>query len=112
MAFVHGDTFAGTDYYKAINPAFEKLKKRHDMRFICDLHSLLQKSASHYTLSLDLSLIHICNQGTIKLRIEVFFIKTATSSEGVYVHKLASWLIIIIIEVRIDCRPALFIQPV
>lgn len=53
MAFVHGDTFAGTDYYKAINPAFEKLKKRHDMRFICDLHSLLQKSASHYTLSLD-----------------------------------------------------------
>lgn len=26
MAFVHGDTFAGTDYYKAINPAFEKLK--------------------------------------------------------------------------------------
>lgn len=55
MALIHGNTPIESNYYESIGPALENLKKQHNLRFLCKFHSLLQKSVSHYTLSLESS---------------------------------------------------------
>ena len=50
---VNGQIPQGKCYYNAISPALDAMRKSNKTRFIYDLHSLLQRSVSHYTLSED-----------------------------------------------------------
>ena len=53
MALAHGKFFNGSDYYKAIKPALNAAKCSKETRFLHEFHTMLQKSVSHYTSSLD-----------------------------------------------------------
>ena len=53
MALAHGEHFNGPDYYKAIKPALNAAKRNKETRFLHEFHTMLQKSVSHYTSSLD-----------------------------------------------------------
>lgn len=53
MALVYGKQFDGFDYYKAIKPALGTVKRDKGARFLHEFHTMLQKSVSHYTSSLD-----------------------------------------------------------
>lgn len=53
MALAHGKRFDGPDYYKAIKPALDVSKRDKGTRFLHEFHTMLQKSVSHYTSSLD-----------------------------------------------------------
>ncbi len=53
MSLVYGKQFDGPDYYKAIKPALNKIKNDKSSRFLYEFHTMLQKSVSHYTSSLD-----------------------------------------------------------
>lgn len=50
---VNGQIPQGKCYYNAISSALDAMRKNNKTRFICDLHDLLQRSVSHYTLSED-----------------------------------------------------------
>lgn len=52
VALIYGDIFI-EDYYGNIKKALNTIKKRRDLRFLSEFHSLLQKTVSHYTLSLE-----------------------------------------------------------
>lgn len=53
MALVHGNTFYETGYFKDIKLTLDELPKKKGMRFLWEFHRMLQKSISHYSLSLD-----------------------------------------------------------
>lgn len=53
MALAHGKQFGGSDYYRAIKPALDAAKRDKETRFLHEFHTMLQKSVSHYTSSLD-----------------------------------------------------------
>lgn len=53
MALAHGNQFGGLDYYRAIKPALDAARRDKETRFLYEFHTMLQKSVSHYTSSLD-----------------------------------------------------------
>ena len=53
MALSHGKQFGGPDYYRAIKSALDAAKRDKETRFLHEFHTMLQKSVSHYTSSLD-----------------------------------------------------------
>ena len=55
MALAHGERFDEPSYYQAINPALKVAKRNKETRFLDEFHTMLQKSVSHYTSSLDSS---------------------------------------------------------
>ena len=50
---VNGEIPQGKCYYKTISQSLDAMRKSNKTRFIYDLHNLLQRSVSHYTLSED-----------------------------------------------------------
>lgn len=53
MALIYEKQFVGSNYYNAIKPALKSVSCIKEARFLREFHTMLQKSVSHYTSSLD-----------------------------------------------------------